>query len=208
MRRFLKRFRNSIIGKLLKFLLNLVKWTIELLIIAIALVIIVQKVTDNEKSFLGYRMFHVATGSMVPEYNIGDVLISKEIEPEDVKIGDDLVYLGEKGDFKNKIITHRVIQIEQDENGDYLFHTQGIASDREDPVVNEDQIYGIVIENNAFIAWLSKIIANEYGIYFLVILPIMLYVFITLIKVQDKKWKEEDEKEELEKQKENEQNKN
>lgn len=61
MRKFIKKFKNSILGKIIKFLLKIIKWAIEILIIGIAIVILTQRVFNNEKAFLGFRIFDVAT---------------------------------------------------------------------------------------------------------------------------------------------------
>ena len=46
-----------------------------------------QKVSDSNKSIAGYRIFRVITGSMEPEYEVGEVVISKEVDPKNIKIG-------------------------------------------------------------------------------------------------------------------------
>lgn len=191
MRTFLKKFKNSIWGKILKVLFNILKWALEITIITIALIILTQRLTNSEKSFLGFRIFDVASGSMEPDYAVGDILIVREKEPSKIVLGENIVYLGTKSDYKGRIITHRVIEIERDEKGDYLFHTKGIANTVEDPVVHEDQVYGVVIQNNIVLAKLCKILTNRYGLYFFVIIPIILYAFVEFVKIQGKKIEEE-----------------
>ena len=83
-------------------------------------------------------MFTVVTGSMEPVYKVGDVVISKEVDPSTINEGDDVVYLGEKNDFKDKIVTHRVIKIEN-KDGEYYFTTKGVNNDYSDPVISSNQ---------------------------------------------------------------------
>jgi len=203
MRKFVKKFKNSILGKILKFIFKILMWAFEIFIITIAIIVLVQRVSNSQEAFLGYRIFHVATGSMEPEYVVGDILISKEKDPSTIKVGDNIVYLGNKGDYNGKIITHGVIEVERNEQGDYLFHTKGIANTVEDPVVHEDQLYGTVVNNNVVLAFICKILTNKYGLYFIVIVPIVLYAFIEFVKSQGRKIEEErrEEAEERERQK-------
>ena len=50
--------------------------TIVTVIVAIiSIIILTQKVTNNKASFFGYRIFRVQTGSMIPKYNVGDVIL-------------------------------------------------------------------------------------------------------------------------------------
>ena len=80
---------------------------------------------------------------MEPEYAVGDILITREKDPSTIKVGDNIVYLGNTGDYNGKIITHNVIKIEQNEQGEYLFHTKGIANTIEDPLdtVTKNEYY-------------------------------------------------------------------
>ena len=68
----------------------------------------VQVSSHNKKSVFGMKIFTVITGSMIPVYDIGDILIVKDVQPEEIKVDDDIVYMGEKGTYRNKTITHRV----------------------------------------------------------------------------------------------------
>ena len=60
----------------------------------------VQRVTNNDFSIGGIRIFTIVTGSMEPKYKIGDVLIAKETEPSKIKIGDAISYLAKKSQLK------------------------------------------------------------------------------------------------------------
>ena len=91
----------------LHFIWNIFVKILTLVIIFISIIIVVQKVTNNEESFLGFRIFRVQTGSMIPKYQIGDVILVKETEPDKIKIGDDVTYEGETGSMKGMLVTHR-----------------------------------------------------------------------------------------------------
>lgn len=167
-------------NKFLKFALGLIKVFITICILVILLLVVVQKLFNNEVSVGKYRMFTVVTGSMLPEYQIYDVVISKEIEPSKIKKGDDLVYLGEKDSFKDKIITHRVIDIDS-KNGEYFFTTKGINNQLADPIVNQKQIYGTVSMHPQILSKLSHILNSSYGFFFLVFIPLAFLVFLEIL---------------------------
>ena len=67
---------------------------------------------------------------MVPKYNVSDVLLSKEIDVKDIQVGDDVVYIGKEGSFKNRVVTHQVIS-KTEQDGKYKFITKGIANTEE-----------------------------------------------------------------------------
>lgn len=149
----------KIIGKIIYVLLYII-------ILVTLLVVLTQRFSNNNFTIVGFRIFNVATGSMVPEYNVGDILISKEIDPNELQVGDNIVYQGEKQDFKGKIVTHKIIE-KREENGKLFFTTKGIANEEADPEISEDQIYGKIV---------YKTINNIYAFYFLIFIPIAIII--------------------------------
>ena len=160
-----------------KKIFNIIKKILTVLVVIFVLlfllVVCLQKFSDNKISFLNFRLFTVVSGSMVPRYNIGDVLVAKEVDPAKIKVGDDISYLGETGSFKGKIVTHEVVDIEQDEDGKYIFHTKGLANIVEDPIVYEHQLYGVIIHKMIILSLIYKIVATPIGLFALVIIPVL-----------------------------------
>ena len=89
--------------------------------------------------------------------------------------------MGEKSDFNGKIVTHQIIKIEN-KNGQRYFHTKGIANMIEDPIVSEHQIMGKVIFRSAILSFISKIVNNSYGFYFIIFVP---FAFILVSEIMD-----------------------
>lgn len=179
--------KNKTVRKTFKILWDIIVKLVTLLIVLISLIIIVQKVTNNKESFLGYRIFRVQTGSMIPKYQIGDVILVKKQDVDKIKVGDDVTYLGESSSVKGILITHRVIDI-QEVDGKKEFHTQGIANNLEDPVVYGNQINGVVQFKMPILTLLCKLLNNKYIFYFGAVLPLTLYIFFRVLKANyDKK---------------------
>lgn len=179
--------KNKTVRKKFKILWDIIVKLVTLLIVLISLIIIVQKVTNNKESFLGYRIFRVQTGSMIPKYQIGDVILVKKQDVDKIKVGDDVTYLGESSSVKGILITHRVIDI-QEVDGKKEFHTQGIANNLEDPVVHGNQINGVVQFKMPILTLLCKLLNNKYIFYFGAVLPLTLYIFFRVLKANyDKK---------------------
>lgn len=179
--------KNKTVRKTFKILWDIIVKLLTLLIVLISLIIIVQKVTNNKESFFGYRIFRVQTGSMIPKYQIGDVILVKKQDVDKIKVGDDVTYLGESSSVKGILITHRVIDI-QEVDGKKEFHTQGIANNLEDPVVHGNQINGVVQFKMPILTLLCKLLNNKYIFYFGAVLPLTLYIFFRVLKANyDKK---------------------
>lgn len=172
----MKKRMNFKKNKLFKVLMSILRFFFFVLLVGFILVVCLQRFSGNKISFFNYRMFTVISGSMEPKYNIGDVLISKEVKPETIKVGDTISYLGRSGDFKDKVITHQVVGISKDENGKYLFHSKGLANLVEDPVVFESQLYGIVIYKSIILSLIYRIVATKLGLYVFIILPLLFII--------------------------------
>lgn len=145
---------------------KILKWIINIIVILLLLIIIVQKVTKNNFAVGGIRIFMVVSGSMVDEYNIGDILISKATDEEDINVGDNVTYLGKTGGVKGLIVTHKVINKEKREGNTY-FVTKGIANEISDPEITYDQIYGKVIYKTIVLSFLGKLMSRTISYYIL-----------------------------------------
>jgi signal peptidase len=73
----------------------------------------------------GYRTFIVLSGSMEPAIHTGDVVVDRQIAPEEVQVGDVITY--RDPDRQNRLITHRVRGMRTSE-GKVYFVTQGDAN--------------------------------------------------------------------------------
>lgn len=179
-------------NKFIKFLLKFIKVVVWIFVLLVIFVILVQRIFNNRVSIGSFRMFTVVTGSMEPVYKVGEVVISKEVDPSTIKKGDDVVYLGEKNDFKDKIVTHRVIKIEKKDN-EYYFTTKGIANDYSDPVISSDQIYGKVVYKPVVLSFLSGILNTKLGFYLLIFVPVAFLIFLEILDYIKRKEGELDE---------------
>lgn len=166
----MKKLKDSKILKVIRTVLNIL---VTVFVILFIVVVCLQRFSDNKLSFFDYRMFTVISGSMKPEYQVGDVLISKVTEPENIKKGDVISYLGNKGNFKNKVVTHQVVDILQGNDGDYYFKTKGTANLVEDPIVHEDQLYGVVKYKCTILSFMYKVVNNGVGLFLFVIIPLL-----------------------------------
>ena len=154
-----------------------------LIVASVLFVVILQRASNNAIALGGVRVFNIISESMIPKYNIGDVLVVKSIEPQNIKVGDDIAYIGQESTFNQKIVTHQVIKIDY-ENGEYIFHTKGIANILEDPLVHQNQVFGKVVYKIWILSLISKILSNVYVVFFGIFVPIVILIFWTILKLK------------------------
>lgn len=109
----------------------------------------------------GYFHFHaiaIASGSMSPEINKGDVVVIEKIDEKY-----DLLREGQVIAYKhgNIVVVHRLINIIKSDNN-YYFYTKGDANEDDDNwVINQDDIIGIVKVKVPFVGlptvWLNEL---------------------------------------------------
>ena len=181
--------------KEIKALWVVIRTILTIILIALLAIVGVQRISNNKMAVAGFRIFTVITESMTPKYKVGDAIFTKTINPSEIKVGDDITYLGTAESFKDKIVTHRVISIEKGEDGLYIFQTKGIVNDEPDPKINETQIYGKVIYKIKTISYLNSVIGNLYGMYFAIFIPFVIIIFIEFIGYRNDKYDIEEENE-------------
>ena len=165
--------------KIISCILNILL-TIVTIIIIIGMYYIYQlKFEKNDYANLfGYTFFEVATGSMSPTMEIGDVVIvkiTKQVEENDI-----IVYI----DGEN-IITHRLIQI-----NDNQLIAKGDANNSEDKPIQQDMVLGEVIKVIPKIGIWRKIFTSS-EVVGLILVLIVLFSAVFMFSSSDSKEKEE-----------------
>lgn len=94
-----------------------------------------------------YKMLGIETGSMMPNYNIGDaVVIDKNVNTDNLKVGDVIAY----ENVDNILIVHRIVKI----NSDKSFITKGDNNNVADSFyVQPDKVRGCVKVRIPFLAY-------------------------------------------------------
>ena len=156
-------------------------------------VIVVQRVSNNNLSIGGFRVFMIVSESMKGEYDIGDILVSKKVSEDKINVGDNVTYLGEEKELKGLIITHKVVKKLEDDDG-VKFITKGLANEVEDPIIRYDQIYGKVVYKTFVLSFIAKLMNNKltYYILFILIALIMSIDITSAIFEARREAKEED----------------
>lgn len=182
-------------NKVFRVISSIVEWLIIAILVLLIVLVGFQKFS-SKGNFFGYRIYTIISGSMIPTYGVGDTLLIKEMNSDNIKIGDAVTYLGDGGSMNGKIITHQVVGIEFDENGKYLFHTKGVANNIEDPIVFQDQVLGKVVHKFLFLSVLGKVTTSMSLLFTFIIIPMAIIIAIEIAKLVYKKDDEDEEEKE------------
>jgi len=183
-------------NKFLTILVSVIKSVITMFLLLLICIIFIQRVTNNNFAIGGVRVFTIITGSMMPEYEVGDMIIAVETEPRKINVGDNVVYRGLVDDFNSKIVTHKVIE-KSTVNGDYKFITKGINNSIEDPEIDGEQIVGKVVYKTMILSFISKLINSSDIFFFIVFILFIVLVFFEVMEIcEDRKREKEEDNEE------------
>ena len=115
------------------------------------------------------HLLTVLSGSMSPEINPGDIVVSKYFDPEEIKIND-IITFTYSNDPKD-CITHRVINI-TNENGSIGFQTKGDANEDPDQgIVDSTELIGRVVFVIPYLGYLPRFAQSPLGFITLIVIP-------------------------------------
>ena len=131
-----------------------------------------------------FDAYIIVSPSMVPNINVQDAIIIGRTDPNDLKQGDIISYLATDSYYSGKVITHRIIGIE-DVNGELLFRTKGDNNNVADGVlVNEDNVYGKVLFRIPFLGYVRQFLSTYFGWILCIALPILYLIMTEVVRVR------------------------
>ena len=158
---------------------------------------VVMKFMGGNQTVLGYNVYYVMTGSMEPQYSPGDILLGKQVNADTLQVGDVITYLGNSGEIDGKMITHQIIEIQEEQNG-RRFVTKGTANNLADPPVGADQIHSKIMFKIPLLGKLFALANTKWGFFAVFVLPLAWLVVsevISLVKLCKNDEKEENDNE-------------
>ena len=163
---------------------KIIKKVMEIIaIILIYNIILIAISSENKISLInifGYKSFIIKTNSMEPTIDINDVIITKKVQEEELKVQDIITFIKD-----NEVITHRITKIDNEENIK-KYTTKGDNNNIEDSFkITYDNIEGKHILTIPNLGVIVKVLENQ--IIFLIILLIILICMFFRIQNQEKK---------------------
>lgn len=167
-------------NKIFKIVYGTLKTIFFIILILYVVFICVQRLSGNNSVF-GFRLFTVATGSMKGVYNVNDVIAVKDFDNKKLKVGDDIAFVGNRGGLENKLVTHRIIKIEEESNV-RIFTTKGVKNSVEDPSITESQILGKVVGVVPVVTQINHVVKSQLGFFCLIFWPLVLVIVLEILQ--------------------------
>lgn len=169
-----------------------IKKVIKVLVLILFIVIMTLSITivyksysepDKIPSVFGWKPFIVLSGSMEDNIMPGDLILTKEIDTSELKVGDVISFRTDK----YTVITHRIIKIVEEE-GERKYYTKGDNNDTADRnAVVDSQIEGIYRYRIPKLGNIAVYLQKPTGIVICIALPL---IIILIAQFADFKRKE------------------
>ena len=135
-----------------------------------------------------FNAYVVLSGSMLPTIQVKDVVVTKKIPEEELKVGDIITFISPDQRFGGISVTHRIIEKLYDETeGIYTYRTQGDNNNIADAVpVPNSNILGKVILKIPKLGFIQEILASKGGMIIFVLIPCLAILSYDIVKMLKK----------------------
>lgn len=170
-------------------ILNIVGIVICVMLIPILIfnsILIIKSVVNEDKvpGVLGYTPLIVLTDSMYPDIKSGDIIICKDIDPTDIKEEDVISFFDPEDKNHTAVVTHKVIEVITDKDGNRYFRTKGINNNAEDKAsVPAADVIGIWTEVRfPGAGHVALFMQSTWGLIVCIFMPLALFVAYELLR--------------------------
>ena len=140
---------------------------------------------------LGFEVYTVLSGSMEPEYSVGDLIYVKSVDANSIEVGDPITFILNEDLV---VATHRVVRIDAENQ---RFYTKGDANEIEDSEpVHFNNVIGVPQFAIPKLGYVSDFVQNPPGKYIAIGTCIVLVVFAFLPDMIGKKKNKDEQKDE------------
>lgn len=153
--------------------------TVALVIsVILCLTVVAQVMTNGYVQIGGFSLFRVVTGSMEPTLPVGSLLICRQTPIDQIEQDDIVCFISRSPEMMGRAITHRVISVYENGDGQILLETKGDANLSADgELVAASNLIGKVIhyaKDGNLMASFINILTDKMGFFLLILFPTLL----------------------------------
>lgn len=161
--------------KIKKWINNIVTGILMILLISVATVVVISKVSGGEPQLFGYQLKTVLSGSMEPGIQTGSIIAVKLAEDKNnFKKGDVITFLAEE----DILITHRITEVVKSADS-VLYRTKGDNNNAEDmnPVISDNVVAGYTGFTVPYVGYFNNFSQSKNGALLLLIPGFLLLIY-------------------------------
>lgn len=131
-----------------------------------------------------FGLYTIISGSMEPNVEVYDVVIAVDQDISKIKVGDIITFISSWDINYGLTVTHRVVGISKNENGEYQLYTKGDNNQSADGgVVTQNNLIGKVVGRIPQLGRLQFFLATKMGWFVIVFIPALAIIVFDMIKI-------------------------
>ncbi len=185
----MEKVRNILNNRIVKITIKVISWIILIFLILLASILIYYVVSSKLYEAKGKKyeplisLYTIISPSMEPNINVYDVVITKKVNPNEIKEGDVITFISSSTLGEGLTITHRVKSVIKTDN-DVKFRTQGDNNPIPDSaLVTSNNLLGKVIFTIPFLGRIQFLLQSKNGWLFCLLIPAIIVVIYDVVKV-------------------------
>ena len=136
---------------------------------------------------MGYRCYTIISGSMEPQYSVGDLIYVKNVDVNTITVGEPITFVLNE---ELVVATHRVVRVDTENQH---FYTKGDANEIEDSdPVHFNNVIGVPQFSIPKLGYVSAFVQNPPGMYITVGVGIVLILLVFFSDMRDEKKRKQD----------------
>lgn len=184
--RFEKRRENPI-----RFVVNVLSYAIFIFLMLVGATLLIYvadiKLREAKGDFSQpkFNAYVVLTGSMLPTIQVKDIVVTKKVSDDKLKVGDIITFLTPDQRFNGISITHRIVERYYDEKENkYYYRTRGDNNNiADDALITNDNITGKVILKIPKLGYIQDLLASKSGLIIVIIIPSLAIISYDIVRV-------------------------
>lgn len=177
--------------KPIRFIINVMSYALFIWLLLVGLTLLVYVADIKIRAMKGdftpptYNAYVVLTGSMIPEIDPMDVVITKKREASELEEGDIITFLSSDTRLSGVVVTHRIKQTFHDATTNkYTFQTKGDANNTVDFALAEDHnVIGEVIFKIPKVGYVQELLASKGGLIIFILIPCLAVLSYDIVKI-------------------------
>lgn len=132
-----------------------------------------------------FDVYVIVSPSMVSTINVQDGIVIHREDTASLNPGDIISFLSVDPYYRGEIITHRIIGIEKNQDGEVFYRTKGDNNNVADPfLVSEHNVYGKVIFKIPKLGVIRNFLMTYVGWIFCIAIPFLYLIIKEIIRVR------------------------
>lgn len=178
-------------NKAFKIISKVLSWALFVILIIAAVFLLYYYIATKIYAAKGpgyepkFSIYTIVSPSMTPNINVYDMIINVRVdEPNDIEVGDVITFISTSILSPGMTITHRVVGLTTDENGQMCYQTRGDANNVTDQACAKfNNILGKVAFRIPQLGRIQFFLASKAGWLFCILIPALVIIIKDILRI-------------------------